>query len=205
MEEAQAKPADPWRLREIQFRDGLTIAILTLWPIRRRSLAALTITRHLTLDGLRAELRLFPEDTKSKRAESWVVPEQLLPYLTTYLEVIRPALLRGNDCGALWISQRGQRLPAGALYDMVIKRTGEHFGQSMSLHDFRRSAPTFLAMEAPEKVELIPGILQHKSADVGQRHYNLARSTKASRRHVQTVSAVKERLRSCSTGRDSPL
>ena len=49
------------------------------------------------------------------------------------------------------------------------------FGKAMSLHDFRRAAATFLAMDAPEKIGLIPGVLQHASPDVGEQHYNLSR------------------------------
>ena len=52
----------------------------------------------------------------------------------------------------------------------------------MGLHDFRRAAATFLAMDAPDKIGLIPGMLQHASPDVGERIYNLARSVEASRR-----------------------
>jgi len=36
------------------------------------------------------------------------------------------------------------------------------------------AAATFLAMDAPEKVGLIPGILQHASPEVSEQHYNLA-------------------------------
>ena len=53
----------------------------------------------------------------------------------------------------------------------------------MALHDFRRAAATFLAMDAPEKIGLIPGVLQHASPEIGQRIYNLARGAEASRRH----------------------
>ena len=65
----------------------------------------------------------------------------------------------------------------------------------MALHDFRRSAATFIAMDAPELVGLIPGILQHSNPEVGRRHYNLARSTEASRRHGGAITAMKARLR----------
>jgi hypothetical protein len=65
----------------------------------------------------------------------------------------------------------------------------------MALHDFRRAAPTFLAMDAPEKIGLVPGILQHANAETGDRYYNLARSSAASKRHVQAVSTVRARLR----------
>ena len=59
----------------------------------------------------------------------------------------------------------------------------------MALHDFRRAAATFLAMDTPEKVGLTPGILQHAGPDVADRHYNLSRGMQASRRHAQTMSS----------------
>ena len=43
MDEARDRPADPHFVREVAFRDGLVLALLSLWPIRRRSIAALTI------------------------------------------------------------------------------------------------------------------------------------------------------------------
>jgi hypothetical protein len=65
----------------------------------------------------------------------------------------------------------------------------------MGLHDFRRSASTFLAMESPEKIGLIPGVLQHASPEVNERHYNLARSAKAGQRFAAHLAKEKERLR----------
>jgi integrase/recombinase XerD len=64
----------------------------------------------------------------------------------------------------------------------------------MGLHDFRRAAATFLAMEAPNKIGLIP-ILQHASPEVSQRHYNLARSVEASRRVGAHLAKVRARLK----------
>ena len=99
-----------------------------------------------------------------------------------YLSEIRPALL-GTSChDGLWASHRGISLTAGRIYDIVRARITAKFGKAMSLHDFRRAAPTFLAMDAPEKIGLIPGVLQHASPDVGEQHYNLSRSMQAGRR-----------------------
>jgi integrase len=196
MDTALDIPRSARKEREVQYRDGLIIALLSLWPIRRRSIAALSVARHLELSPDRADIQLFPEDTKSRRHESWPVPDALLPYLHRYLHDIRPRLVGRSDHEALWPSLKGGSLGAGQIYTMVRRRTEEAFGRSMGLHDFRRAAATFLAMEAPEKVGLTPGILGHANADVGDRHYNLARTVTASRRHLQTVSAVKARLRS---------
>ena len=50
-------------------------------------------------------------------------------------------------------------------------------------------------MDAPEKVGLIPGILQHATPETGDRHYNLARSAAASRRHSAIVAELRAKLR----------
>jgi hypothetical protein len=78
---------------------------------------------------------------------------------------------------------------------MVRRRIKRKFGKDMSLHDFRRAGATFLAMDAPEKIALIPGMLQHTSPEVGERHYNLARSVEASRRFGAHLAEAKSRLR----------
>lgn len=194
MREAELAPADH-KLRELQYRDGLIIALLSLWPIRRRSLAALTVDRHVTVGPDRLEFRLFPEDTKSKRMEIWTVPKVLCPYFRRYLAHIRPVLGGGWLESALWLGQRGGALRSGAIYDLVCRRISKEFGKAMSLHDFRRAAATFLAMEVPEKVGLIPGILQHAGPSTAERHYNLARGMSASRRHSEAMSTLKARLR----------
>jgi integrase/recombinase XerD len=181
--------------REIQYRDGLLLALRSLWPIRRRSLAALTVSRHLEFDDAGMNILLHPVDTKSRRAESFRVPEQLLPYVTRYLNEIRPILLGHSEHDGLWASYHGRPLSAGRLYDIVRARTIAKFGKAMSLHDFRRAAATYLAMDAPEKIGLIPGVLQHASPDVSEQHYNLARSMQAGRRFAAYLANARKKLR----------
>jgi hypothetical protein len=65
----------------------------------------------------------------------------------------------------------------------------------MGLHDFRRAAATFLAIKAPDQVGLIPGILQHTSLEVGEKHYNLAQSVEASRRVGAHPAKLRARLK----------
>ena len=50
MDTALTLPTSDHKQREIQYRDGLLLALLSLWPIRRRSIAALTVSRHLEFD-----------------------------------------------------------------------------------------------------------------------------------------------------------
>ena len=185
--------------REIQYRDGLLLALGSLWPIRRRSLASLTVSRHLEFDDAGMNILLYPPDTKARRGESFRVPEQLLAYFEHYLKEIRPVLIGGSAHDGFWASYRGAPMSAGRIYDMVRARVTGKFGKAMSLHDFRRAAPTFLAMDAPEKIGLIPGVLQHASPEVSEKHYNLARSMMAGQRFAAHLANARKRLRPLAT------
>ena len=83
----------------------------------------------------------YPEDTKAKRAESFRVPEQLLPYLTHYLKVIRTRLLGRSNHDGLWASYRGRPLIEGRIYDIIRARLWVKFRKLMGLHDVRRHLP----------------------------------------------------------------
>jgi integrase/recombinase XerD len=181
--------------REIRYRDGLLLALLSLWPIRRRSIAALTVSRHLEFDDAGMNILLHPSDTKATRAESYRVPEQLLSYLMRYLKEIRPVLLGRGAHDAFWLSSGGTPLTVDRFYFIVRARLTAKFGKAMSLHDFRRAASTFLAMDAPEKIGLIPGVLQHASPEVNERHYNLARSMQAGQRFATHLANARSKLR----------
>jgi hypothetical protein len=184
--------------RELQYRDGLILALLSLWLIRRRSIAALTVNRHLEFDDAGVNILLYPEDTKAKRAENFRVPEQLLPYLMRYLKEIRPRLLGRGGHDGLWASYKGCALSGCRIYDIARARTKAKFGKAMGLHDFRRAGPTFLAMDAPNQVGLIPGMLQHASDDIGERYYNLSKPVQASQRFAAQLSKMRARLRPAS-------
>jgi hypothetical protein len=196
MDEAARMPEVRDRVREMQFRDGLIITVLTLWPIRRRSLAALTIGRHLQLTATSATIFLFPEDMKSKVAESCVLHSDVVQYLHRYLREIRPRLA-GDGCDdGLWVGKgKTRRLSSDRLYAIVRKRSRDEFGKPTALHDYRRAAATYLAMDAPDKVSLIPGVLQLNDPEVGEKYYNLAKSITANRRVSAAANVRKERLR----------
>ena len=187
MNEADRLKKRDHRAREIQFRDGLLIALLSVWPIRRRSLASITVAGHVARSGDSVTLLLHERDTKSRRCSAYQVPERLLPYVTQYLDQVRPRLMGARVTDSFWISYQGGTLSADGIYVTVRKRIVTAFHREMGLHDFRRAATTFIAMEAPEAVGLIPSVLQHASPEVSQRHYNLARSSAASRRFTSLI------------------
>jgi hypothetical protein len=74
---------------------------------------------------------LYPEDTKAKRAESFRVPEDLLPYLLRYLTEIRPRLLDRCPHAGLWASNKGCPLSGCRIYDIVRAHITAKFGKAM--------------------------------------------------------------------------
>lgn len=195
MDGAAGRSRSGHREQEIQYRDGLILALLSVWPIRRRSIAALTITRHIEVSDAGIDILLGAADTKGKRAEDFSVPQFLVPYVRHYLDKVRLRLLGQCVHDGLWVSYGGGQLSPGRMYDIVRARIFARFGKRMGLHDFRRAAATFLAISAPEKVGLTPGILQHASPDVSERHYNQARSVQASERYAAHLAETRARLR----------
>lgn len=195
MDDAVTSHTKRQRERDRQYRDGFLLTILSLWLIRRRSLAALTVSRHLELQPDGANILLYPEDTKAKRAESFAVPEEILPYLLRYLHEVRPRLMGGRDHDGLWPSNKGCPLSGNQIYSIVRAQVFARFGKAMSLHDFRKAGATFIAMEAPDMIGLIPGVLHHASPDVGEQYYNLAQSVGASRRFAAYLERTRAKLR----------
>jgi len=189
------KPSGAVRKRHyLQYRDGLLLALLSVWPIRRRSITALTVSRHARMDEDGVTLLLYAEDTKSKRPEHYRVPDQLVAYLKRYLLEIRPRLPQASAHDGFWASNKRCPLSYSGIAAIARKHTANKFGKSMGLHDFRRAAGTFLAIDEPDKVGLIPGVLQHATVAVGEKHYILARSIKASRRHTATIGEIRAEL-----------
>ena len=200
MDTAFALPSTSYWKWHLQYRDGLIIAFLSLWPIRRRSIAALTV-EHLSIDDAGVLVRLGSSDTKSKREESNRLPLELAPYVRRYLDEVRPHLLNGQIHDGLWASRKGGRVGGGGIYAIVRKRILDRFGKSMGLHDVRRAAATYIAMDMPDKVGLIPGVLQHANPEVGEQHNNLANAMTASVRYADTLASIKDSLRAKATAK----
>jgi hypothetical protein len=150
---------------------------------------------HLLLDEAGLVVRLGAADTKSKREESCRLPPEITPYIERYLDEVRPQLLNGQVHDGIWPSRKGGRIRGGRIYDTIRARILDKFGKDMGLHDMRRAAATYIAMDMPEKIGLIPGVLQQAGPEVGEQHYNLANAMKASSRYADTMASLKKNLR----------
>ena len=87
----------------LQCRNGLILALLSLWLIRRRSLAALTVSRHIEFDTAGCQPASPSETPRQARRElSCAGGGAASLGLLHYLNEIRPRLLRRRQHDGLW-------------------------------------------------------------------------------------------------------
>jgi hypothetical protein len=71
------------------YRDGLMIALLALIPLRRRTLAALRIGKHLVHSGTGSALDIPARDNKTRRSLDYPIPADLSAHIDFYLKQFR--------------------------------------------------------------------------------------------------------------------
>ena len=172
----------------LMYRDGLIIAVLAIAPMRKRSIASLTISEHLRPNALSVTtIRLDGAQTKNRRSIEYPLIPEIEPYLIGYLTQFRPVFLKADSLDALWTSKKGRPLGGNATYDAVCRRTKTTFGRSMNLHLFRDAAATSLAINTPLQVRAAADLLGHSSFGPTQRHYIRAQGVVAGRMLAEAV------------------
>ena len=95
MNESKIVPGTPVKMADaIRYRDGLMIALLGFIQPRHKNFAAMEIGRDFVKEGENWFIAIPPEDTKTKIAMDFEVPEILQARLVTYLDYVRPRMLR---------------------------------------------------------------------------------------------------------------
>ena len=190
--------------RACRYRDGLTIALLAARPLRRRNFARIEIGRHLVREDGDYWLRFEGGETKTGEPIETPIPAGLVPHLERYLSEYRPFLLRRAEKRgypspqperALWISVHGTAMTEIGIYFSISQLTKKHFGHVVSPHLFRDSAATSIAVEDPEHVHIVRGVLGHTTMQSSERHYIHARTLAASRRYQQRILELRRRSR----------
>lgn len=192
MDENKSEPGAPISMHDaIRYRDGLMVALLAFIPIRRKNLAALAIGRHIVLEDNRWFVIIPREETKTGTPIEFLIPELLVPYLTVYLDVVRPRILRGAPCAALWVSP----IRNGALSEVGLKksfnRLSVRVGFRITPHDARDAAATTWAISAPDQIGVARDLLAHSDLRTTTRHYNRARGIEASRAYSQVIARMR--------------
>lgn len=187
--ESATQQATP-RLRALDYRDGLMIALLSLRPLRRTNLAGLTLHSSLIELGGAWSIHILAAETKNRTAIDLPWPALLQDHLGVYLRVHRPILMTlksrwASPIGdALWVSSHGSPMTGMAAYDQIRKRTRAHLGKAINPHMFRDAAATTMAIADPAHVRLASTLLGHRSTATTERHYQQAQSLTAHRRYL---------------------
>jgi integrase len=169
------------KLDALAYRDGVIIALLAAVPLRRRTLAALTIHQHLVKIGSGWLLDIPAADTKNRRALEFPIPGELSASLDLYLARFRTAIPGAYKHKGLWPSVKGFPMSGGAIYDAVRRRTLERIGVQVNLHRFRGAAARLWSISDPANVRGAKDLLGHADFGTTQTHYVGAQSRLAGR------------------------
>jgi integrase/recombinase XerD len=180
----------------VRYRDGLMIALLALVPLRRKNIAAIEIGWHLVREGDGWFIIIRREETKTGTSIEFAIPELLVPYLATYLNIVRRRMLKDPSCKALWISRKDGALSQDAVCGVITRHTAKRLGVRISPHDVRDAAATTWALAAPSQIGIARDLLSHSDLRTTTRHYNRARGIEASRAYAQLIAERRRRQRS---------
>lgn len=200
MTTAQQTPSWSPRRQAVAYRDGLMIALLAYRPVRKKNFASMRLGQHLVRTRAGWQLLFAAAETKNHLPYQAIVPVALEASLQLYLEQHRPILLRGESGGAaaeidaVWVSEVGTHLEAGALSRRVSKATRVAFGTAVPAHWFRDAAATTIAITNPAFVRDAHLVLGHADLATTEKHYNQAQSLEASRRYHALLQDLRQTI-----------
>ena len=199
-------------LQAVRYRDGLMISLLAARPLRRHNFAAIEIGHHLVKQDDGYCIRFEAAETKTRIPIEVPFPTALVPNLERYLSAYRPLLAQcdghwrterpAHPVSALWLSQHGTAMAEVAISYRFKKLTQERLGRVVTMHRFRDSAATSIAIEDPEHVRITMCILGHTTLRTSERHYNHATSLLATRRYQASILELRRSLASRPRSRD---
>jgi len=190
---------------EVQYRDGLMIAILAARPVRLKNLTAIVIERHLIRIDNTYWLVFEAQEVKNQRHIEVPIPEVLAPYINDYLAHHRLHLLQGNRSDRLWISRFGGNLTCNSLRRQIKLHTEAAFGKAIHPHLFRDCAATSIAIHDPEHVWITTNILGHNTLATSQKYYDQSRMLEAGRHYQSTIAGLHRKLTEENRGPYKPV
>jgi integrase len=167
-------------------RDGCIILFQIACPLRRASFEALRLGQSVIRDELGFRVALRPDQMKTRHEFEAPLPAWLTPPLDFYLEVARPALQARSgepDVGWMWLGAEGEHMTGRAISRRVRGLIKRHLGRAMSLHLFRDSVATTIAVHASARVGIVGDVLGHSRHETSEKAYNQAKGVEAGRKY----------------------
>ena len=180
---------------EVQYRDGLLIALLAARPIRLKNLTAMVIGEHLIRIDNHYWMLFEAGEVKNRRHIEVPIPEVLTAYIDEYLNDHRPRLLQGNGSDSFWISRFGNDLTCNSIRRQIKLHTEAAFGKAINPHLFRDCAATSIAIQDPEHVWITANILGHNTLATAQKYYDQSRMLEAGRHYQHSIMTLRDNLR----------
>jgi integrase/recombinase XerD len=175
----------------MHYRNGLLVALPAAVPLlRRRTLAALRIGKHLVRAGDLWTLDIPAEDFKTKRPQECAISAELSAYIDLYLNQFRPRIPGSGRHDYLWASNRGRPMRHEIIYVTARECTRRVLGFPVNLHRFRHAAGTFWSIRDPANVRGVKDLLGHASFATTERHYIMAKSRVAGRALARAIGNV---------------
>jgi hypothetical protein len=125
-----------------KFRDTLIIALLTACPIRLRNLTMIEIGTHLIQSDTEWRLVFKSNETKTGEPLGYIIPDDLVPHLSHYINHIRRHYRGSEGTRRLWMGLKKAPLSYEAIYGAVTARSKALFGVALS-------PTTFAALPRP--------------------------------------------------------
>lgn len=180
-------------IAEYEYRDGLLIALLALFILRRRTVTAIRIGRQLVRSGELWALAIPPEDTKNDQALDFSISVEMSRQIDVYLEDFRVCLPDADSHNGLWASNKRGPMSESAIYDAVRRRTRKAFGVGVNLHRFRHAAASFWSIQDPVNVRGVKDLAGHASYDqTTNRYYVKGQSRLAGRALAKAIDAIEQ-------------
>jgi hypothetical protein len=194
MEESNIAADKPLKMADaIRYRDGFIIALWGYVPLRHKNFAAIEIGRDLIKEDGNWFIVIPPEETKTKTSIEFEIPDELRERLSTYLDRVRPRMLRRPGCKALWVSPKGGPLSYSAVGPVMTRHTTERLGIRITPHDARDAAATTWAIAAPHQIGIARDLLAHADLRTTTKYYNRAKGIEASRTHNELIARLRKR------------
>ena len=168
----------------------MIIALLAHIPLRRRTLAALRIGRHLIKVRDLWELDIPASDTKTRRPLDYSISKELSERIDLYLKQFRTLIPGAHKHSSLWSSNLSRPMCPDAIYYAVLRRTKKAFGFGVNLHRFRHGAASLWSSQDPVNVRGVKDLLGQTSFATTEKHYIMSQSRLAGRALARALGNV---------------
>jgi hypothetical protein len=150
------------RSRAVLAGTAVAIAIEQVAPIRRKNLAALSLTTNLVQCGNRLYLVYCEDETKNEANIEFELPEETVEILAWFVREWRPVLLsEPND--ALFPGENGKAKKPSTLAIQVTDTIKRYLGIKFNMHLFRHAGGKIFLDAKPGQYEVVRRVLGHKS------------------------------------------